>query len=82
MDTGLEVRVLYGASRQSKGRDGLRRTGHRQLSFVLADSPDGGGSDGLRTHPSGARSCCKERSARDRHEPSPGQLIPVGCWKT
>jgi len=24
----------------------LRRTGHRQLSFVLADSPDGGGSDG------------------------------------
>jgi hypothetical protein len=28
---------------------------------------------GRRTHPSGARSCCKERSARDRHEPSPGQ---------
>lgn len=25
----------------------MRRTGHRQLSFVLADSPDGGGSDGL-----------------------------------
>ncbi len=24
----------------------MRRTGHRQLSFVLADSPDGGGSDG------------------------------------
>jgi RNA-directed DNA polymerase len=24
----------------------LRRTDHRQLSFVLADSPDGGGSDG------------------------------------
>jgi RNA-directed DNA polymerase len=24
----------------------LRRTGHRQLSFVLADSPDGGGSEG------------------------------------
>ena len=31
---------------RSKGRDGLRRTGHRQLSFVFADSPDGGGSDG------------------------------------
>jgi RNA-directed DNA polymerase len=24
----------------------LRRTDHRQLSFVLADSPDGGGSEG------------------------------------
>ena len=24
----------------------MRRTGHRQLSFVPADSPDGGGSDG------------------------------------
>ena len=24
----------------------MRRTGHRQLSFVFADSPDGGGSDG------------------------------------
>lgn len=24
----------------------MRRTGHRQLSFVLADSPDGGGSEG------------------------------------
>ena len=36
---------------------------------------------GRRTHPSGARSCCKERSASDRHEPSPGRPIPVGCWK-
>ena len=46
----------------------MRRTGHRQLSFVLADSPNGGGSGG----PPDAserrmRSCCKERSARDRH---------------
>ena len=31
---------------RSKGRDGLRRTGHHQLSFVLADRPDGGGSEG------------------------------------
>jgi len=35
-----------GESRQSKGRDGLRRTVHRQLSLVFADSPDGGGSNG------------------------------------
>jgi RNA-directed DNA polymerase len=35
-----------GESRWSKGRDGLRRTGHRQLSFVFADSPKGGGETG------------------------------------
>ena len=35
-----------GNAHEEQGRDGLRRTGHRQLSFVLADSPDGGGSEG------------------------------------
>ena len=32
-------------SRLSKGRDGLRRTGPRQLSLVFADSPSGGGKN-------------------------------------
>jgi RNA-directed DNA polymerase len=32
-----------GESRRSKGGDGLRRTGPRQLSLVFADSPSGGG---------------------------------------
>ncbi len=32
-----------GESRQSKGGDGLRRTGPRQLSLVFADSPSRGG---------------------------------------
>jgi hypothetical protein len=32
--------------RWSKGRDGLRRTGHRQLSFAFADSPQGDGEAG------------------------------------
>ena len=35
-----------GESRWSKGRDGLRRTGPRQLSFAFADSPQGGGEAG------------------------------------
>jgi hypothetical protein len=33
-----------GESRSSKGRDGLRKTGPRQLSLVFADSPSGGGT--------------------------------------
>src|SRR5271157_852354 len=33
-----------GESRWSKGRDGLKKTGPRQLSLVFADSPSGGGS--------------------------------------
>ena len=36
-----------GENQWSKGRDGLRKTGHRQLSFVFADSPDGGGEAGV-----------------------------------
>jgi len=39
-----------GESRSSKGRDGLRKTGPRQLSLVFADSPLGGG----KTEPSDA----------------------------
>jgi hypothetical protein len=35
--------LIFGSS---QGRDGLRRTGHRQLSFVFADSPKGGGETG------------------------------------
>ena len=31
----------------SQWRDGLRKTGHRQLSFVFADSPDGDGEAGV-----------------------------------
>jgi hypothetical protein len=38
--------VEAGESRRSKGRDGLRRTGHRQLSFAFAASPQGGGEGG------------------------------------
>jgi len=38
--------VEAGESRWSKGRDGLRRTGPRQLSFAFADSPQGGGEAG------------------------------------
>ena len=33
-----------GESRWSKGRDGLRKTGPRQLGLVFADSPSGGGT--------------------------------------
>lgn len=33
-----------GESRQSKGGDGLRRTGPRQLNLAFADSPSGGGN--------------------------------------
>ncbi len=33
-----------GESRRSKGRDGLRKTGPRQLGLVFADSPFGGGT--------------------------------------
>ena len=33
-----------GESRRSKGRDGLRKTGPRQLDLVFADSPSGGGT--------------------------------------
>ncbi|MFY9991199.1 MAG: hypothetical protein WAL40_09195, partial [Rhodoplanes sp.] len=36
-----------GENQWSKGRDGLRKTGDRQLSFVFADSPDGGGEAGV-----------------------------------
>ena len=47
----LHLSRLYseeaGENQWSKGRDGLRKTGHRQLSFVFADSPDGGGEAGV-----------------------------------
>jgi RNA-directed DNA polymerase len=35
-----------GESRQSKGRDGLRRKEHHQLGFAFADNPQGGGNEG------------------------------------
>ena len=43
----------------------MRRTGHRQLSFVLADSPDGGGSDGS-PDASERRSFLLQRAKRKR----------------
>ena len=49
----------------------LVRDAHLQ-GFVLAESPDGGGNDGPPDASERGAFLLQDRSASDRHEPSPG----------
>src|ERR1700733_15907707 len=65
----LRRSVEAGESRWSKGRDGLRRTGPRQLSFAFADSPQGGGEAGT-PDASGGRAFLLHTAKRKRTAPT------------